>query len=165
MMNTEIEFLKQTSDRFKEAFDRSLKAINQLDAQQIWIRPSSESNSVGIILQHLIGNLKQWVCAGIGGVDFHRNRPEEFKDEAHPSRDEIVGKFIELAHAIEAVLNRIPADSLHSPRRIQGTDATVMSALLKALTHLEFHEGQILYIAKLLLNEKYVEIWGPKKTP
>jgi hypothetical protein len=165
MMKTEIEFLKQTSDRFKDAFDRSLKAINQLDNQQLWARPSPGSNSVGIILQHLIGNLNQWVCAGIGGADFHRNRPEEFKDEAHPSGDEIVGRFIDLMHAVEPVLSRIPADSLHSPRRIQGTDATVMSALLKALTHLEFHEGQILYIAKLLLNEKYIEIWGPKKTP
>jgi hypothetical protein len=165
MTKTEIEFLKQTSDRFKEAFARSLKAINQFDNQLVWTRPSTKSNSIGIILQHLIGNLNQWVCAGIGGADFHRNRPEEFRDEAHPSKDEIIQRFIDLGHQVEDVISRIPADSLHSPRRIQDTDATIMSALFKALTHLEFHEGQILYIAKLLLNEKYAEIWGPKKTP
>ncbi len=166
MINTENEFLSQTSDRFKEAFERILKAINQLDAQQVWLRPSSESNSVGIILQHLIGNLNQWVCAGVGGADYRRNRPEEFKDNQHPSKDEIVKKFIDLERAVENVISRVQPDSLHSPRRIQDSDVTVMSALYKALTHFEFHEGQVLYVAKLLLNEKYVGIWGPpKKTP
>ena len=164
-MKTEIEFLRQTSDRFKEGFDRILKAINQLDAQQTWLRPSSESNSVGIILQHLIGNLNQWVCAGVGKADFQRNRPEEFRDYQHPSRDEIVQNLVKLGNAVEDVISRVKPDSLHSPIRIQDTDVTVMSALYKAVTHFEFHEGQILYIAKLLLNEKYSGIWGPKKTP
>ncbi len=166
-MNTEIEFLRQTSDRFKEAFGRILKAVNQLDAKQVWIRPSSESNSVGIILQHLIGNLNQWVCAGIGGADYRRNRPEEFRDNQHSSKEEIIKRFIDLGRAVEDIISRVQPDSLHSPMRIQDSDVTVMSALYKALTHLEFHEGQILYVAKLLLNEKYVGIWGPpaKKTP
>jgi hypothetical protein len=50
-MKIETEFLKQTSERFNEAFERIFKAISQLNTQQIWMRPSSESNSVGIILQ------------------------------------------------------------------------------------------------------------------
>jgi hypothetical protein len=49
-------------------------------------------------------------------------------------------------------------------KNIQDLDVTVMSALFKALTHFEFHAGQIIYIAKLLLNEKYTGIWGLKKT-
>jgi hypothetical protein len=164
-MKTEIEFLRQTSERFKEAFERIAKAITQLDAYQIWIRPSSKSNSIGIILQHLTGNLNQWVCAGIGGSDYHRNRPEEFRDNQQISKDEILKILADLGSAVENVISRIPPNSLHSPKRIQDVDVTVMSALYKALTHFEFHEGQILYIAKLLLNEKYVGVWGPKKTP
>jgi len=164
-MKTEIEFLKQTSDRFKEGFDRILKAVNQLDTQQTWLRPSSESNSVGIILQHLIGNLNQWVCAGVGKAHFQRNRPGEFRDDQHPSKDEILQIFVNLGKAVEDVISCLKPDSLHSPVRIQDTDVTVMSALYKAATHFEFHEGQILYAAKLLLNEKYLGIWGPRKTP
>jgi hypothetical protein len=164
-MKTETEFLRQTTERFKEAFERIAKAIGQLDTHQIWIRPSSESNSIGIILQHLSGNLNQWVCAGIGGSDYHRNRPEEFRDNQQISKDEILKIFADLGRAVENVLSRVSPDSLHSPKRIQEVDVTIMSALFKALTHFEFHEGQILYIAKFLLNEKYVGIWSPKKTP
>jgi hypothetical protein len=164
-MNTEMEFLKQTSDRFKEGFERIMKAIRQLDTHQIWTRPSSESNSIGIILQHLNGNLNQYVCAGVGGADYHRNRPEEFKDNQPVSKEEILEKVSGLAGAVETVISRVPPDSLHQSRQIQNLDLTVMSALYKAATHFEFHEGQILYISKLLLNERYAEIWGPKKTP
>jgi len=164
-MKTEIEFLRETSNRFREGFDRIQKAINQLDAQQIWVRPSSESNSVGIILQHLIGNLNQWVCAGVGGADFKRDRPSEFRDHQHPSKDEIVQRFMNLAKAVQDVIANVKPDSLHAPVRIQDTDVTGMSALYKAITHFEFHEGQILYIAKQLLNENYSGIWGPRTTP
>jgi hypothetical protein len=82
--------LRQTSDRFKEGFDRILRAVGQLDERQMWVRPSTESNSAGIILQPLIGNLNQWIRAGLGGTEFKRNRPEEFKDDRHASKDEIV---------------------------------------------------------------------------
>ena len=164
-MKTETEFLKQTSYRFKEGFDRIQKAVNQLDAQQIWIRPASESNSVGIVLQHLIGNLNQWVCAGVGGAAFQRDRPSEFRDHQHPSGEEIVQRFANLGSAVEEVISRVKPDSLLTPLRIQDTEVTVLGALYKAVTHFEFHEGQILYIAKLLLNEKYSGIWGPRVTP
>jgi hypothetical protein len=164
-MKTETEFLRQMSHRFKEAFERIFKAVDQLETDHIWIRPASESNSIGIILQHLFGNLNQWVCAGIGGSDFQRNRPEEFQDRQRISKDEILRKFKDLSVAVENAISGIPPDSLLSSRHIQDHDVTVMAALFKALTHFECHEGQILYIAKLLLNERYAVIWGPKKTP
>jgi hypothetical protein len=164
-MGTELEFLRQTSDRFKEAFERALKAISQLDDRQLWLRPSSQSNSVGIILQHLIGNLNQWICAGVGGADFQRNRPEEFRDNPGRPKDELIKIFRSLGGTVEDVISRVPPESLLAPRRIQNSEVTVLSALYKALAHFEFHEGQILYIAKLLLNENYVGIWGPAPTP
>ena len=164
-MSTETEFLRQTQKNFREAFERMIKAISQLNTHQIWMRPSSESNSVGIIIQHLYGNLNQWMCAGLGGSDYVRNRPEEFRDRRQNSKDEIIKTVTELGSAVDDVISRIPPDSLHDPKRIQEMDVTVMKALFRALTHLEFHEGQILYIAKMILNEKYVGIWGPKPTP
>jgi uncharacterized damage-inducible protein DinB len=164
-MNTEAEFIQQTADRFKEAFERVFLAIGQLNEQQLWTRPSSESNSVGIILQHLTGNLNQWICAGLGGMDFQRNRPEEFIDVRQSSKEEIIAQFKELAERVLAIISHIQPDSLHASRNIQGLDVTVMKALYKGITHFEFHEGQILYIAKMLLNEQYTTIWTPKPMP
>lgn len=56
----------------------------------------------------------------------------------------------------------VPAASLPDRKRIQGFDETVMSALYIAVSHLELHAGQILFIAKLLLGKNYIEYWKPE---
>ncbi len=156
-MTIEIEFLHQMSVRFKKGFDRIVTGIEQLDDRQVWHRPSPKSNSVGIILQHLTGNLNQWVCDALGGREYKRNRPLEFEDRNHSSRVELAKNFSALGATVQDVLSKISPDSLLEPRHIQGSDETVMSALLAAVTHLELHAGQVVYISKLLLNENYVE--------
>jgi hypothetical protein len=157
----ENEFLKIISVRFSKAFERIYHGIDQLNNQQIWHRPSSNSNSIGIILQHLNGNLNQWICSAVGGEEYQRNRGEEFKEKDHLSKKDIIIKTDQLKEKITGIISQIPAGSLLSYRRIQGFDETVMSALITALTHLELHAGQIIYISKLILGNDYKESWKP----
>jgi len=156
-MGIEAEFVKDIAARFNWAFVRVNNAVNQLDDQQLWHRPSSKSNSVGIILQHLTGNLNQWVLDALGGREYKRNRPLEFEDSQKRSRSEIAAGFAALGTSVQEVVLKIDPDSLLTPCRIQETDQTILSALLSAITHMDLHTGQILYIAKMLLNERYVE--------
>ena len=58
-------------------------------------------------------------------------------------------------------LLQVTPKSLLSNRRIQGFDETVMSALIKALTHLDLHSGQISFLAKLMLDKEYKTYWQP----
>ena len=160
-MQVETEFLEQTSIRFSKVFDRIISTIKQLNDEQIWYSPSSRSNSVGIIIQHLTGNLNQWIGDAVGGYAYKRNRPSEFKDENRLSKDEILKSFSELGAKIQEIIKKLPKEELLSPRRIQGYDMTVLSALYSAITHLELHAGQISYITKLILNENYKEYWVP----
>ncbi len=154
-------FIAQTSRQFDEGFKRILHAIGQLDDNSIWQRPLSHSNSIGIILQHLIGNLNQWVCDAIGKITYHRDRPQEFKENQMHPKDMMVNEFTELHHRIQHILQNLDPSILLSNRRIQGLDETVLSALYKAATHLELHAGQIVYIAKYFLDEKYEVFWKP----
>lgn len=160
-MQIESELLKLISNRFTKAFDRINHGIDQLNDQQIWHRPSRNSNSIGIILQHLNGNLNQWICSAIGGEVFHRNRGQEFKETEHLSKKDIIVKTDRLKEKIAGIISQLPTGSLLSYRRIQGFDETVMSALITALTHLEQHAGQIIYITKLILGSDYKESWKP----
>src|SRR5689334_16459965 len=50
----------------------------QLSDGQIWWRPNESMNSIGNLLLHLTGNLRQWVVSGLGGTADTRNRPAEF---------------------------------------------------------------------------------------
>ena len=160
-MQIEAEILRITSLRFSEAFARIEHAIEQLDDVQVRHRPSATSNSVGVIVQHLIGNLNQWICSAIGGETFQRNRPKEFEDTNHATRDTILLELSVLARKVDGVINHISLDSLLSSRRIQGFDETVLSAVIAAMAHLELHSGQITYLAKLILDKKYAAYWQP----
>ena len=160
-MQIEKEFIKVVSIRFSKAFERIIHAVYQLDDKQIWHHPSSNSNSVGIILQHLSGNLNQWVCSAIGCETFERNRPQEFTDLNIIPQKELLQKIHALDKKIQDVVLQVTPESLLSYRRIQGFDETVMSALIAALTHLELHSGQILFLAKLMLDKEYKVYWQP----
>ena len=38
-----------------------------LSDEQIWWRANPESNSIGNLLLHLSGNVRQWIVVGLGG--------------------------------------------------------------------------------------------------
>lgn len=161
-MDIGSEFLRQSSHQFSRSFDRINHAVRQLDDEQIWHRPSAESNSVGIILQHLSGNLRQWVCAALGGDEYVRARADEFNKESRMPGEHLLSLFNRLRDRIQEIISAVPAASLPDRKRIQGFDETVMSALYIAVSHLELHAGQILFIAKLLLGKNYIEYWKPE---
>ena len=41
--------------------------LSQLSDDQVWWRPRQEMNSIGNLLLHLAGNIRQWIVAGVGG--------------------------------------------------------------------------------------------------
>ncbi len=160
-MDIESEFLHQVSSRFAQSFRLIAHAAGQVDDAQIWFRPSSHSNSIGIIIQHLTGNLHQWILDGLGGQKYERNRPSEFEEGLGMPKDKILKQFSLLGEKVQEVVSHTRPEALLEQRRIQGFDQTVLSALIAAVTHFELHAGQIAYISKLILNEKYQESWKP----
>lgn len=161
VMDIGSEFLRQASRRFAESFERINHAIGQLNDENIWYRPSEASNSIGIILQHLTGNLNQWVSSAVGGDAYKRNRSAEFIETSRASKEEMLAGFKQLGDRIQEILKATSPDSLLDSKRVQGFDENVMSAIFKACTHCELHAGQIVYIAKWILGNRYEELWKP----
>src|SRR5215470_16813387 len=53
-------------------------AVESLPNGALWSRPNAESNSVGNLLAHLTGNVRQWIVSGVGGAPDVRDRAGEF---------------------------------------------------------------------------------------
>src|ERR1700683_2588295 len=62
------------------ALDRIKHCLSQLTDDHVWHRSQPGLNSIGNLILHLCGNLRQWVVAGLGGAPDERNRPAEFAD-------------------------------------------------------------------------------------
>jgi uncharacterized damage-inducible protein DinB len=110
--------------------------VDQLDDEQVWWRPQGSMNSVGNILLHLVGNLRQWVVSGVGGVPDTRDRPAEFAERGPIPKAELLGRLGAVVAEADAALAGLDESRLLEPRRIQGFDETVLTAIWESLTHL-----------------------------
>ena len=56
----------EAADRLKESVAKIKHCLNQLGDEQVWWRQSESQNSIGNIILHLCGNLRQWIVSGVG---------------------------------------------------------------------------------------------------
>src|SRR6187431_723775 len=81
-----LEFLQASRSFLKSDFmPRLTQCVKQLSEEDLWWRPNEASNSVGNLILHLVGNMRQWIVGGLGGIPTHRDRDSEFADRGpHP---------------------------------------------------------------------------------
>lgn len=161
-MSSERQFLEDSNMMINNSFEKIVHCLNQLKEEHTWYRPDKSVNSIGIILNHLCGNLRQWIISGIGGLEDIRNRPLEFSDDKKLSKEEILNKFQRIIDDCKKTLNIFNPDNLMEKRRIQGFERSVLSAIYGTVRHLELHTGQIIYITHLILKSDYKLTWIPK---
>src|SRR5688572_27379551 len=69
------------------------QCVALLSDDQIWWRANPESNSIGNLLLHLSGNVRQWIVVGLGGVTDTRDRDAEFAQRQIIPRDELIQRL------------------------------------------------------------------------
>jgi len=72
---------------------RILSCLEQLSPEQIWWRPNEASNSVGNLVLHLTGNVRQWIISGLGGKPDVRQRDREFSERGRLPRRVLVSRL------------------------------------------------------------------------
>jgi uncharacterized damage-inducible protein DinB len=155
-------FVAEARKEFQYNFKKILHCLDQLKDEDLWWRPHESANSVQNILLHLCGNLRQWIVHGLGGAPDIRNRPQEFADRRAIPRTELIEQFEKTFQEVDAVLAGLRPGRLLEPRRIQGFDETVLSAILGTVTHFVGHTHQIVYISRLRLGDAYRFYWVPQ---
>lgn len=129
------------------------RCLEKLSDEQVWWRANDESNSIGNLLLHLSGNVRQWIVSGLGGKADKRVRQEEFDERRVLPRSELLSRLKDTLAEADAVLAEIEPSSLLEARRIQGNDVTVLEAVYHVVEHFSMHAGQIILLAKMFRAE------------
>jgi uncharacterized damage-inducible protein DinB len=123
-------------------------AVQDLSYDDIWRRPNEDSNSIGNLIVHLAGNIRQWIVAGIGGAPADRDRASEFAMRNGPKLPELLTLLNAAVTDADEVLATLGDDDLTRERRIQGRDTNVLDAIYHVVEHFSMHTGQIIMMAK-----------------
>src|SRR6516164_123230 len=88
----------EAANELTSALARIKHCLGQLTDEQVWWRSRPALNSIGNLILHLCGNLRQWVVAGLGGAADSRDRPAEFAERGPLPKEELL-------RMLEAVLD------------------------------------------------------------
>ena len=143
------------------------KAVEGLAAESVWWRANPESNSIGNLILHLDGNVRQWIVSGLGREPDVRERQKEFDAAGVMEGAELLQRLRSTMETADRVLANIDPATLLDPRRIQSYDMTVMSAIYSVVEHFSMHTGQIILLAKTFKGDLAfydVSHGGPRPT-
>lgn len=132
------------------------ETIARLNEKQLNFKPNEASNSIGVLMQHLYGNMKsRWTdFLTSDGEKNWRNRDGEFKIN-NPSKDALIELWDEGWKTLLDTVEALEESDQDKKIYIRNMSHTVIEAINRQLTHYAFHVGQIVFIGKLILGKQW----------
>lgn len=148
---------------FRRLKEFAEKAFDQIDDADYHATLDAESNSIGVLIQHLSGNmLSRWTdIFDSDGEKPDRNRDAEFVLDASTTKEQLISRWQNGWSRFLATLETLDPDDLERKILISGKDWTVMTSINYHLVHYAQHIGQIFFMAKYLRSGD----WKTLSTP
>ena len=138
---------------FEESYSRIDNCLNRLTDDQIWKKPNEESNSIGNLVLHLMGNVRQYLCSGIGAQKDIRQRNSEFLLSSRCTKSVLLEKMKELEKDVIDIIDALEEQRLTDQIEVQGFTESGMSIIIHVIEHFSYHVGQIAFYTKMLTNQ------------
>ena len=153
------EYVAEARRELAACLVRVKHCMGQLDDGQVWHRPRPGMHSVGDLVLHLCGSLRQRLLSVVGGARDDRDRTRGFAGRGPAPKAELLLQSEEAVGAVDAVLAGLTADRLLEGRRYAGlreeARATVLVVVLRTLMRFRGHAQEVVYASRLLLGEGY----------
>lgn len=159
------EYLKTVIRRLKYYKQLGEQTFDQLEGEDFHWQPTSESNSIAVIIQHMAGNmLSRWTnfLTEDGEKDW-RQRDDEFEVH-HYSKQVLIDLWNKGWECFLDTINSLKSDDLLKTIYIRKEPLTVVDAINRQLAHYPYHIGQIIYTGRMIKNENWKNLSIPKGT-
>jgi hypothetical protein len=102
MKETDEQFIKDPREFLSRKYPPKIeRCFKQLRDEDAWWRAGEESNSVGNLVLHLEGNVREWIIGGVGALPFERVRQQEFDERREIPKTELIERLRKIS--MEAV--------------------------------------------------------------
>ncbi|WP_299708717.1 DUF1572 family protein [uncultured Tenacibaculum sp.] len=160
MSNSYLESVIKQFQYYKSLGD---KTFEQLSEDQIFYTLNDETNSMAIIVKHIAGNmLSRWTNFLLeDGEKEWRNRDQEFEN-SFTTKKEVIDYWEQGWKCLFDAITPLAIDDLDKIIYIRNQGHTVTEAINRQLCHYSYHTGQIVFLGKMLTNEKWQSLSIPK---
>ncbi len=137
--------------------------FEQLPKEKLFWQINDESNSISMIVKHLNGNmLSRWTdFLTSDGEKEWRQRDEEFTNDISTEK-ELLEKWQEGWDCLFNTLESLQENDLNKEIYIRNMGHSVYDAINRQLAHYAYHIGQIVFLGKIIQNEKWKSLSIPK---
>ncbi len=138
---------------YGECLARIHACLHKLTDDQVWWRPNENSNSIGNLILHLEGNVRQWILTGLGGQTDTRRRQLEFDQREQIPKDKLWRLLNGTMQELVPVIENVTPEELLNKVPVQTFEESGLSILIHVTEHFSYHTGQIAWITKMLTSE------------
>lgn len=152
-------YIKRIS-HYKELADKTFAQLSEADFHY---QPNEASNSIAIIMQHMVGNMLSRFTNFLteDGEKEWRRRDAEF-EEQHLSKEQLLQQWEDGWACVFAAIGNLTEEQLLQTISIRTEPLTVMDALNRQMAHYPYHVGQIVYIGRMIRNNEWQSLSIPK---
>ena len=131
------------------------RAMAGLDDDQFFHRPGPLVNPIALIVKHLAGNMvSRWTDGRVtAGEKASRDRDGEFLLTEADTRIRLMADWERGWSTVFDTLAGLTDADLGRTVTIRGEAHSVRQAVLRGMTHVAYHTGQILYLARWIRPE------------
>ena len=155
------EFNRQACFLLTQSMRKLEHCLGQIDLEQCWWRPADGLNSIGNLLLHINGNLRQWAIVGLTDAVDQRDRRSEFETQRRETVEELLQLTRTTVKEAQDVIQTIDSESLTQTIEIQGFRISTLQAILHTTTHFQGHTHQIILLTRMQLRDQYRFEWNP----
>lgn len=157
------DFLFTATKRLLYYKDLADKTFQQLTEADFHFSPTKESNSIGVIIQHLAGKmLSRWTnFLTEDGEKEWRQRDAEFEEQPL-GKKELLEQWEAGWRCFLEALNTLAEEDLGQTIYIRKEPLSVMDAINRQLAHYPYHIGQIVYLGRMIRGNQWQSLSIPK---
>ena len=157
------DFITSAKNQFEYYRLLGEKTFIQLSEEQLFWKYNDESNSIATIVKHLSGNmLSRWTdFYNSDGEKEWRNRDSEFDNDIK-DKNELLEKWNNGWNCLFNVIDNLNVDDLDKIIYIRNQGHSVTEAINRQLAHYPYHIGQIVFIGKMVCDDKWSSLSIPK---
>jgi Protein of unknown function (DUF1572) len=146
------EFIEQSIDFINQNTAKIKSCMEVLDDKEVWYSPNENLNSVGNLILHLSGNIREYIISSLGDEPDIRERDLEFSIRGGFTNAELISKLEDTVEKAKIVIAGISLENLLQVRVVQGFSYSGVGNIVHVTEHYSYHTGQIIFLTKLIKN-------------